>query len=232
MTALTKPYRLLIFDWDGTLMDSPAKIVDCLRIAAAEARLAPRSDAQFRHIIGLGIGEAFNYLYPDGVSFEQRDKFICSYRDQFMYLNTTPSRLYEGVTGLLDELYRSGYYLAIATGKGRSGLDQILQGLKLQHYFHTSRCADETRSKPDPQMLLEVLADMDVRAEDALMIGDTQFDIEMAGRAKIDAVGVIRGAHTYEQLQEARPLAILDGVMNLVSWLDLQATSRQKVAVS
>ena len=221
--TVSDTYRLLIFDWDGTLIDSPAKIVDCLRIAAAEAGLAQRSDEQFRHIIGLGIGEAFAYLYPDGISFKQRDVFIKVYRDQFMYHNTTPTHLYDGVRELLQSLTERSYFLAIATGKGREGLDRVLEEFDMKHFFHASRCADETQSKPNPQMLLEILTDLDVAPDDALMIGDTQFDIEMARRASMHAIGITNGAHTYEQLQEAQPLAILTGVSNLLSWLDSRA---------
>lgn len=215
-----KPYKLLIFDWDGTLMDSLAKIVTCLRAAAVTAGLPARTDAQLRHIVGLGIHEAVDHLYPEGLLPEARRVMVETYRRQFFYTDRTPARLFEGVAAMLTTLNSRGYYLAIATGKSRGGLDQLLMELDLQGYFHTSRCADETCSKPDPRMLIEILADLDVEPRQALMIGDTEFDVQMAKYAGMDAVAVSHGAHTRQQLLAANPVALLENITNLLSWLD------------
>lgn len=214
-----KPYRLLIFDWDGTLMDSAARIVSCLLIATTEAGLPQRDERQLRHIIGLGIDEAIDHLFGSSISAAQRARFIEVYRDQFISLNQTPSELFEGVRSMLGELGALGYRLAIATGKSRAGLDRVLRDLRLEDRFEVSRCADETRSKPNPAMLHEILADFDMQSDQALMIGDTEFDIAMAHTARMDTVAVSHGAHTREQLERARPLTILDDVRLLLPWL-------------
>lgn len=224
---MTKPYELLIFDWDGTLMDSAAKIVACLRTAVAEAGLEPRSDARLRHIIGLGIHEAVDFLYPHGIDPHAKRTLIDVYRHRFLYADNTPSALFEGVAGMLATLESQGYWLAVVTGKSRRGLNQVLAEQGLQHRFHSSRCADETASKPDPLMLREILAELDVKSSRALMIGDTQFDIEMAHRMGVDAVAVAQGAHGKDQLLEKQPLAILARITNLISWL----STRVKQAV-
>lgn len=217
-----KPYKLLIFDWDGTLMDSLAKIVACLRAAVVQAGLPARTDEQLRQIVGLGIHEAVDHLYPEGLHPEARRVMVETYRRQFFYTDRTPARLFEGVEAMLATLNSQGYYLAIATGKSRMGLDQLLTELDLQRHFHASRCADETCSKPDPQMLIEILADLDVEPRQALMIGDTEFDVQMAKYAGMDAVAVSHGAHTRRQLLAANPLALLENITNLLSWLNLE----------
>jgi phosphoglycolate phosphatase len=134
----------------------------------------------------------------------------------------TPARLFEGVEAMLDTLATQGYFLAIATGKSRAGLDPLLKELGLHNRFHTSRCADETCSKPDPRMLIEILADLDVEPDQALMVGDTEFDVQMAKWAGVDAVAVSHGAHTRQQLLSASPLALLENVTNLLSWLNCE----------
>lgn len=219
---MKKPYDLLIFDWDGTLMDSTVRIVSCLREGVRQAGLPPRDDTQLRHIIGLGIREAVDFLYPGAVDAHLKRKMMEVYRHQFMYADPTPAALFEGVEVMLDALESEGYLLAVATGKTRSGLNSVLRELGMERRFHTSRCADETTSKPDPQMLLEILGDLDVSPERALMIGDTQFDIEMAHNAGVAAAGVAQGAHSPDKLLQKRPLVILERVTYLLSWLQLQ----------
>lgn len=217
-----KPYDLLIFDWDGTLMDSTVRIVSCLREGIRQAGLPPRDDNQLRHIIGLGIREAVDFLYPEAVDARLKLKMMEVYRHQFMHANTTPAALFEGVEGMLESLEKQGYLLAVATGKTRSGLNSALQELGMLRRFHTTRCADETTSKPDPHMLREILSDLDIRPQRALMIGDTQFDIEMAHNAGVAAVAVAQGAHSPDKLLQKGPLVILERVSYLLSWLQLQ----------
>ncbi|HEX5056345.1 MAG TPA: HAD-IIIA family hydrolase [Gammaproteobacteria bacterium] len=217
-----KPYDLLIFDWDGTLMDSTVRIVSCLREGMRQAGLPLRDDGQLRHIIGLGLEEAVDFLYPDVVDPGLKRKMMEVYRHQFLYADTTPAALFEGVTAMLDTLENEGYLLAVATGKTRSGLNSVWRELGMERRFHTSRCADETTSKPDPHMLREILSDLDVSPQRALMIGDTQFDIEMAHNAGVAAVAVAQGAHSPDQLLQKAPLVILERVTYLLSWLRLQ----------
>lgn len=218
-----KPYDLLIFDWDGTLMDSTTRIVACLREGIRQAGLPARDDNQLRHIIGLGLREAVDFLYPGTMNNGLKQRMMDVYRHQFMHANTTPSALFEGVEAMLDALEKQGYLLAVATGKTRHGLNSVLQELGMESRFHSSRCADETKSKPDPCMLLEILGDLDVEQGRALMIGDTQFDIEMAHNAGVAAVAVAQGAHTQDKLQQKSPMVILERVTYLLSWLQLQS---------
>jgi phosphoglycolate phosphatase len=217
-----KPYELLVFDWDGTLMDSTVRIVSCLREGIRQAGLPSRDDAELRHIIGLGIREAVDFLYPGAVDARLKQKMMEVYRHQFMYADTTPAALFEGVPAMLDMLENQGYLLAVATGKTRGGLDSVLLELGMERRFHASRCADETASKPDPRMLREILRDLDISPRRALMIGDTQFDIEMAHNAGVAAVAVAQGAHGTDKLRLKRPLVILERVTYLLSWLQLQ----------
>lgn len=220
-------YKVLIFDWDGTLMDSAARIVSCLTVAIRQAELPERSAEQLRHIIGLGLNEAIDTLYPDGMDPGSRQTLLDHYRYQFIEANMTPSPLFEGVREMLHGFSRQGYLLAIATGKSRAGLDRTLRGQGLQELFPVSRCADESGSKPDPAMLREILTDYGVPASNALMVGDTEFDIEMARRALVDAVAVKHGAHDEQQLLRARPLGILEHINRLPDWL----TNQQMAAV-
>ena len=215
-----KNYQLLIFDWDGTLMDSAAKIVACLRASSATAQLPLRTDAEYRYIIGLGMQQALNHLYPDGLSPAASQRFINTYRQQFLRHNQTPSTLFPGVRPMLEQLRALGYHTAIATGKSRAGLDRLLGELELHDYFDISRCADETCSKPDPMMLHAILTDLNMSPEQALMIGDTSFDVQMAQRATMDAVAIAQGTHSLTELQDTAPTAILQRITELSDWLD------------
>lgn len=212
-------YKLLVFDWDGTLMDSAARIVSSLGIAIKDAGLPDRSEQQLRHIIGLGLNEAIDYLYPAGIHARTRETLIGSYRHQFIEANSTPSPLFSGVREMLEGFSAEGYYLAIATGKSRTGLARVLRDQGMESLFPVSRCADESGSKPDPAMLNEILRDYAVPAAQALMIGDTEFDMEMAKRAKVDSVAVKQGVHSEQQLRKAEPLVVLEHIRQLPDWL-------------
>ena len=215
-----RTYSVLVFDWDGTLMDSAARIVDSLSFAIKQAELPAREAPQLRHIIGLGLNEAVDHLYPDGIDEKKRQVLIQCYRHQFIEANNTPAPLFAGVPEMLETFSRQGYQLAIATGKSRAGLNRTLIKTGLQALFPVSRCADESGSKPHPAMLIEILGEYDFDASQALMVGDTEFDIEMAHRAGVDAVAVTHGAHSKEQLVKAQPLAILDQINQLPLWLN------------
>lgn len=219
-----KPYELLVFDWDGTLMDSHARIVACMLGAVDDVAAAPITPEAVRNIIGLGMGEAIRALYAEAdEAFVAR--FADAYRDRFLSADTTPQTLFDGVAEMLDTLERAGYLLAVATGKGRAGLDRVLAQSGLDGRFHVTRCADETFSKPHPAMLEEILDHTGVVPAQALMIGDTTYDLEMAHNAGVEAVGVSYGAHTPEALTQWRPLAILDRIEELPVWLGARESS-------
>ncbi|MCE9678359.1 HAD-IA family hydrolase [Shewanella sp. AS1] len=203
-----KRYELVIFDWDGTLMDSIGKIVACMQQTAKELSLLVPSEAAVRDIIGLSMDEALNVLHPSACS-QTRLKMISVYREQYLQLNKTPSPLFEGAEELLLTLKASGHQLAVATGKARAGLNRVLNETGFIGHFHASRCADEAKSKPDPQMLHELLAQLNVSPDKAMMVGDSIHDLNMAKNAGIDAIGVSYGAHSEVVLQQASPIAVV-----------------------
>jgi len=211
--------KLLIFDWDGTLMDSVMHIVECMRNSIQELDLEPRSESEMKNIIGLGMHEAIYALYPDQQSPAFAERFTAAYRDYFFTANA-PQSLFDGVVSTLQDLRENGYWLAIATGKSRRGLDMVLAETGIGDLFLQSRCADETRSKPHPQMLQEILQTLKVDPQQALMIGDTEYDMEMARNAGVHPVGVSYGVHEPDRLNKFKPVHILDNIGHLPAWLD------------
>lgn len=212
------PYKLLIFDWDGTLMDSVAKIVDCLKVAGTEVGFESRPESELRNVIGLGLREALSKLYPEETE-TMIETMAGHYRRQYLDINPTPSPLFPGVKELLETLDNHGYWLAVATGKGRQGLDQVLDDSGLRGRFHTTRCASETFSKPHPRMLEEILEQTGLDADDALMIGDTEYDLEMANNAGMASLGVSYGVHSVERLLKHKPITCLEDVSQLHPFL-------------
>ncbi len=210
---------LLIFDWDGTLCDSTGKIVVCVQKAAADVGLAVRPEEAILDIIGLGMMEALQKLYP-GVAHEQLQCLREYYKQWFMALDHVPSPLFAGVEETLVKLKDEGHILTVATGKGREGLDRVLAGLNLSTFFHASRCADETRSKPDPQMVLELLKEFDCSCDDALVVGDTEYDMEMARRAEVARIAVSYGAHHISRLTSYLPRFSIDTFPQILELLD------------
>lgn len=216
---MSESNQLIVFDWDGTLMDSEARIVACLRAAIEEIGLPHRQDNELRNIIGLGLREALVTLYPQG-NEQQHDDLVKHYRHHFLDSNETPSPLFEGADDLIRDLHAQGHFLAVATGKGRQGLDKVLEETSLAEYFHYTRCADETQSKPHPQMLLDIMDRLGMEAADTLMIGDTEFDLLMARNAGVKALGVSYGVHEKARLLACEPLACLDTLAEVGEWLN------------
>jgi len=213
-----RQYQLVIFDWDGTLMDSQEKIVHSLSQAVQAMSLPNLPVHTLKSVIGLGLSEAVKQLYPD-LSHQQQQHFANYYRDFFSANKKMVPLLFDGVLSLLNALSDKGTMLAVATGKSRSGLDKSLQEAGLSDFFHDSRCADETFSKPHPQMLEELLDAFAVKAERAVMIGDTEYDLEMANNAGIDAIGISHGVHDEKRLQNCDPVAIFDNISDLSEYL-------------
>jgi len=220
---MTTSTKLIVFDWDGTLMDSEAQIVNCMRDAIADLELPTLTNDQMKNVIGLGLVEACATLYPEA-SPADHQALTDRYRYHFLEVNKTPAVLFEGVSEMLQELSEQGHYLAVATGKGRRGLDKVLNETGLGHHFHVSRCADECFSKPHPQMLLEILDYVGVEAKDALMIGDTEFDLQMAQNAEVSSLAVSYGVHDIQRLLQCQPLDIVDDIAALRNWLQLNYT--------
>jgi phosphoglycolate phosphatase len=211
-------YDLLIFDWDGTLMDSAARIVGSMQAAFRELGLPPPATAAARDVIGLGLSQAVAQLAP-GQGEATRAEIITRYRAHYLELDDTPTPLFAGAAAVIADLQAQGYLLAVATGKSRRGLDQALAQTGLGAHFHATRSADETFSKPHPQMVLELLDELGVPAERALMIGDTEYDLLTARNAKVDALAVCYGVHAPERLLALGPLACLSAIDALPGWL-------------
>ena len=210
-------YRMVVFDWDGTVMDSAAAIVESIQAASRDLGLVAPSDASARHVIGLGLGEALRHAVPELPS-HRYDEMVDRYR--YHYLSRDYDlRLFSGITELLEGLSARGLLLAVATGKSQLGLSRALKVSGLEAFFHATRCADQCMSKPHPQMLLELMGEFALSPEDLLMIGDTSHDLNMAANAEVDAVGVAYGAHEREVLLACAPLGVMESVEELSVWL-------------
>jgi phosphoglycolate phosphatase len=218
---MPKQYDLLVFDWDGTLMDSAGAIVYSIQSASRDVGLPIPSDDAARHIIGLGLNEAVAALFPD-LPQSGYDALVDRYRHYFQSRDQEIP-LFEGVTETIAALHDEGFLLAVATGKSRRGLDRVLEHTGIGHYFHSSRCADECFSKPHPCMLLELMDELGVEARRTLMIGDTSHDLLMASNAGVPAVGVSYGAHPREGLLALSPLACAENFGDLSRWLSEHA---------
>ena len=215
---MKKKYSLLVFDWDGTLMDSQAQIVNCMKSAIAELGLEPRTDKQISNIIGLGLEEAIVSLYPL-IDMTLVKKAAQTYREFYLYKDKTPSPLFAGAKEVITSLKDAGYDLAIATGKSRRGLDKGLSETDMSELFPITRCADETRSKPHPQMLEEILVDYNTDASTALMIGDSEYDLQLASNTKVDGFAVSYGVHNLIRLLKHDPVGFIDDIKQLPDWL-------------
>ncbi|MEA3277019.1 MAG: HAD-IA family hydrolase [Pseudomonadota bacterium] len=212
-------FKLIVFDWDGTLMDSEARIVACIQAAFSDVGAQPPTLDASRNIIGLGLHEAMESLWPES-SDEQRNGVVDAYRRHFLGANETPSPLFPGAREVVDWLADRGYLLAVATGKSRRGLDSVLASTGLTDRFHATRCADETFSKPHPEMLLQLMDELGVRGTDTLMVGDTEYDMEMARSAGASALAVCYGVHERERLLKYRPLECLATLSKMPDWLE------------
>lgn len=211
-------YKMVVFDWDGTLMDSAAKIVNCFRSAARDVGAPVPAPEAVRGIIGLGLNEALDTLFP-GTGEGVRRRLTESYREHFLERDGTRTALFPGVAEGLATLREDDYLLAIATGKARRGLDRVLDETGIRHLFAASRCVDEAQSKPHPQMLRDLLAETGIGAGDALMVGDTTFDLQMAAAADMDALAVSYGAHPVEPLLAENPRGCLEEFEEVVQWI-------------
>jgi phosphoglycolate phosphatase len=208
MNDADKHIGLLVFDWDGTLVDSVAYIAQSMRTAAAEQDLPiPTVDA-VREIVGLGLTEAVQRLFPQ-LGEAANKALSVHYSTVFKRDQDQPCRLFDGVRRSLEELRDAGFQLAVATGKSRKGLRRAMQELQMGDLFVSSRCADETRSKPDPLMLLELLEELAVAPARVLMVGDTLYDLNMATNAGVTSIAVDYGAHPRARLLAAAPFACI-----------------------
>lgn len=216
-----KQFDLIVFDWDGTLMDSTATIVKCIQASAKDLGLPIPDDSAAAHVIGLGLQEAMEVVLPD-IDPKYYPRMVERYR--YHYLSKDHGlALFDGVQEMLAELSQQGFFLAVATGKSRVGLNRALDAVKLLSLFDATRCADETFSKPHPAMLQELTRELGQDIKRTVMIGDTTHDLQMAVNAGAAAVAVQYGAHPVDQLQALNPLYSAGSVKDLHSWLNNNA---------
>jgi phosphoglycolate phosphatase len=208
---------LFVFDWDGTLIDSAAKIVGCMQLAALDMQLEQLEAKVIKDIIGLGLPEAIQTLYPllelkAVLEYKQR------YSDHFVAADQVLCPLFPGAFETLSALKSQGHQIAVATGKSRRGLARALAQQGWESLFDATRCADETASKPDPRMLREILVELDVLPSGAVMIGDTEFDMAMAKAASVSRIAVTYGAHEVERLQRYEPDLCIDHLPLIIDY--------------
>ncbi|CAN5280742.1 HAD-IA family hydrolase [soil metagenome] len=214
-------YRLLVFDWDGTIMDSTAQIALSIQLACKDLGLPVPSRERASHVIGLGLHDALSQAVP-AITPEQVPAMVERYRHHYL-AHDKQLILFDGIEPMLERLRERGHVLAVATGKSRVGLDRAFETGGIRHLFDASRCADETRSKPDPLMLFELFEELGVPAAEALMIGDTTHDLQMAVNAGTAALAVSYGAHDLAELGRVRSLGIVDSVAELDAWFAVHA---------
>ncbi len=217
----TRRFDLIAFDWDGTLFDSTAIITRCIQAAVRDVGGTVPTDKEASYVIGMGLMQALAHAAPD-VPKTKYPELGDRYRHHYFAIQHEIS-LFEGILPLLAELKARKYLLAVATGKSRRGLDEALHSVTLAGMFDASRTADQTAGKPDPMMLHELMAELDVPPERTLMIGDTTHDLQMALNAGCASVGVSYGAHAAEVFDNLRPLFVAHTVAQLCDWLLVNA---------
>lgn len=213
-----RTYDLVVFDWDGTLMDSTGVIVKAIQAAAIDIGVAPPPADRARYVIGLGLREALEYAVPE-LDESRYDELINAYRHHYLS-GDHEITLYDGVEDLLQGLQIEHRWLAVATGKSRVGLNRALSHSGLGGYFDITRTADETRGKPDPQMLHEIMDHFAVAPERTLMIGDTTHDLQMALNAGAHGVAITHGAHPLDALLGCKPVGVVDSIPELAIWIN------------
>ncbi|MCQ8847128.1 HAD-IIIA family hydrolase [Alteromonas stellipolaris] len=211
-------YKLVIFDWDGTLMDSADKIINCMQIAAKHCDMPVPSADAVSHIIGISLKPAIKQLF--GIDDDAlAERLVLAYKEAFVSHDATPCPLFNGVEDLLSALKAKGATLAVATGKARRGLDRAWSQTETGHFFSASRCADDAQSKPSPDMLLQILDELNISAHDAVMIGDTTYDMQMAKSIGMRRIGVSYGVHAQVHLEALAPETIVHSIGELQQFL-------------
>ncbi|WP_302175701.1 HAD family hydrolase [uncultured Hydrogenophaga sp.] len=221
MADRPRRFDLIAFDWDGTLYDSTAVIARCIQLAVADVGGTVPTDEAARYVIGMGLMQALAHAAPD-VPPERYPQLGERYRHHYMAHHNDLS-LFDGVLPMLQGLRRRHHWLAVATGKSRRGLDEVLHTVELKGMFDGSRTADETAGKPHPRMLDELMREFGVAPERTLMIGDTTHDLQMALNAGCASLAVSYGAHEPGGFAELKPLAVLHSVAEMQQWLESHA---------
>ncbi|KZN28413.1 hypothetical protein N480_09975 [Pseudoalteromonas luteoviolacea S2607] len=210
-------YKLVILDWDGTVMDTVPKIVNTINRVADQHAIPRASEEDTKSIIGLSLETALATLFP--AEAHRSMELASAYKHIYKEVDSTPTKLFDGVEKVLKFLAEQGVQIAVATGKSRQGLNRLLVETGLEDYFITTRTADEAESKPSPDMLYQIMAELGVEPEDVVMVGDTIIDMEMARQAGIAAIGVTLGVASYEQLEATAAYFIANEFEQLIEAL-------------
>lgn len=218
-----RAFDLILFDWDGTLMDSTATIAACIQAACVAVGEPEPPLERAKHVIGLGLKDALMICAPLCPPSKYPD-LAMHYRDAFLQQDAH-LQFFDGALPLLTSLKSQGYLLTVATGKNRIGLDRVLAHTGIGHFFATTRTADETQSKPHPRMVHETLDQLGIPAHRALVVGDTTHDILMAHQAGVRSVGLTQGAHDASKLATAQPTVLLERIDQLQDWLSQQSSA-------
>lgn len=211
-------YELIIFDWDGTLSDSVSRIAASMQSTAAEHKLPIPTHEQAANIIGLGLSEAIKTLFPPADK-EFIDILSKTYSNHYRQITQGPSHFFPYVLEVLQSLKDSNNLIAVATGKSQAGLQRELKASGLERLFDSTRCADQTASKPDPLMLEQLLDQFKLNASQAIMVGDTEYDMEMAVRANMPRLAVSYGAHSADRLLKYQPIACINCFSEITKYL-------------
>ncbi len=214
---MTKQFDLIVWDWDGTLANSTGMITDAIVSAAAQVGLPALDPLAASNIIGLGLKESIHALFGH-ISAEKAQALAKQYTANY-YAGESEIPLFEGAADTIKTLHKRGFKLAVATGKGRRGLNLALEHCGLSPYFHATKTVDECFSKPHPQMLDELMDELIVRPERTLMVGDTSYDLQMASNAGVPAVAVTFGAQSRDKLNSYNSIAMFTQFSELRSWL-------------
>lgn len=218
---MPRRFEAIVFDWDGTLLDSTGAIAKAIQDSARDLGLPVPDDERARHVIGLGLADALAYAVPD-LPPADYPRLVERYRHHYLMYDANLV-LFEGVREMLADLQQRGHHLAVATGKSAAGLRRALANSGLGAHFVTTRCADQTAPKPDPAMLREITEELDLPPERIVMIGDTTHDLQMAHSAGAPAIAVTYGAHPVEQLRRWPTLTQVDSALELHAWLTANA---------
>lgn len=214
---MVAPPSLLVFDWDGTLMDSTAHITRSIQRACADLGLPVPERERASHVIGLGLRDAMRVACP-GLAESDYGGMVEAYKRNYLAGEETVE-LFPGVREALQAYRQAGYFLAVATGKGRPGLDRALEASGLAGLFDATRTVNECASKPDPEMLDQLTDYFGVERSASLMVGDTTHDLLMAKNARVPGCGLAQGAHPRQQLEAVAPLAVFDDFAGFDTWL-------------
>jgi len=213
----SRQFDLIVFDWDGTLFDSTALITRCIQSACADVGASVPCDRDASYVIGMGLAEALQHAAPELPRERYRD-LAERYRHHY-FARQHELVLFDGTLQMLHALKAREHLLGVATGKSRRGLDEALAGTALRGLFDATRTADETASKPDPRMLLELMEEVGITPERTLMIGDTTHDLLLAANAGTASIGVSYGAHDHASFAEFAPRHVAHSVAELTDWL-------------